>query len=246
MQNVWLAGEEDVEALVAALPRGDTIAEPYALYEKLRPIAPVHGYRDYPPGTVPGADEPVTAWVLLDHDQVSAAARDQRTFSSRDPLQEQSSAPTLMLVNHDNPEHDRLRGIVNLAFSRRRVEELEPWVRGVVDGMVADIGSGEVEVMEALASRIPARIMVGLLGLPEEIADRFRHWATAFMLSVDRGGSVDLHKDWQWISGSSAGCFLDLPIWTAMQGGRSPTGVTVHIGGQIHAATLTGRLSKYV
>lgn len=62
----------------------------------------------------------------------------------------------------------------------------------------------------------------------------------------NRGGSVDLHKDWQWISGSSAGCFLDLPIWTAMQGGRSPTGVTVHIGGQIHAATLTGRLSKYV
>lgn len=185
MQNVWLAGEENVEALVAALPKGDTIAEPYALYDRLRSFAPVYGYRDYPPGTVPGADEPVTAWVLLDHDQVSAAARDHRTFSSRDPLQEQSSAPTLMLVNHDNPEHDRLRGIVNLAFSRRRVEELEPWVRGVVDDMVADIGSGEVEVMDALAARIPARIMVGLLGLPEEIADRFRHWATAFMLSAD-------------------------------------------------------------
>ena len=30
------------------------------------------------------------------------------------------------------------------------------------------------------------------------------------------------------------------------RGGRSPTGVTPHIGGQIHAAIFTGRLSKYV
>ena len=63
---------------------------------------------------------------------------------------------------------------------------------------------------------------------------------------VDRGGSVCLHRDWQRISGSSAGCFLELPIWGVMQGGRSPTGVMPHIGGQIHAAIASGRLSKYV
>ena len=60
-----------------------------------------------------------------------------------------------------------------------------------------------------------------------------------------RGGRVCLHRDWRRISGSSAGCFLDLPIWAVMQGGRSPTGVTAHIGGQVHAATFKGRLSKY-
>ncbi len=186
MQNVRVSGaDRDVAALVAALPSGDTIASPYALYEKLRPHCPAYGYKDYPPGTVPEADEAVTAWVLLDYAHVSAAARDHRSFSSRDPLQEQSSAPTLMLVNHDNPEHDRLRGIVNLAFSRRRMEELEPWVREIVDGMVGAIGEGDVEVMDALASRIPARVMVGLLGLPEDVVNRFRHWATAFMLSAD-------------------------------------------------------------
>lgn len=176
--------DDEAAALVAALPRDDTVAAPYELYDRLRPFGPVYGYRDYPPGTVPEADDPVTAWVLLDYEHVSAAARDHRTFSSRDPLQEQSSAPTLMLVNHDNPEHDRLRGIVNLAFSRRRIEELEPWVAGIVADMAMPL-RGEVEVMEALSARIPARIMVGLLGLPESIVDRFRHWATAFMLSAD-------------------------------------------------------------
>ena len=64
--------------------------------------------------------------------------------------------------------------------------------------------------------------------------------------AVLRGGRVGLHRDRQRISGSSAGCFLELPIWGVMQGGRSPTGVMPHIGGQIHAAIASGSLSKYV
>lgn len=177
--------EARAAALIAALPTGDTVASPYGLYEALRPFGPVYGYKDYPPGTVPEADDPVTAWVLLDYEHVNAAARDHRAFSSRDPLQEESSAPTLMLVNHDNPEHDRLRGIVNLAFSRKRVEALGPRMREVVNGMVRALEPGEHEVIETLAARIPARVMVDLLGLPEEITERFRGWATAFMLSAD-------------------------------------------------------------
>jgi len=178
----------DIAALVAALPTGDTIANPYPLYEKLRAHAPVQGYRDYPPGTVPGADEPVNAWVLLDYEHVSKAARDHRTFSSRDPLQEASSAPTLMLVNHDNPEHDRLRAVVNLAFSRKRIEDLSPHVNRMVHDLLNEVtGAGvtQIEAMGTICAVLPARVMVHLLGLPPEIADRFRHWATAFMLSAD-------------------------------------------------------------
>ena len=70
-------------------------------------------------------------------------------------------------------------------------------------------------------------------------------WHDDFGMSL-RGGRVCLHSDRQWISGSSAGCFFELPIWDVTQGGRSPTGVMPYIGGQIHAAITIGRLSKYV
>lgn len=175
------------DALVAALPTGDSIENPYPVYAALRPHAPVKGYRDYPPGTVPGQDAPVNAWVLLDYDHVSKAARDHRTFSSRDPLQEQSSAPTLMLVNHDNPEHDRLRAIVNLAFSRKRIEELSPDVARMVEALLDEVeGKGETcEAMTDICAVLPARVMVHLLGLPPAITGKFRRWATAFMLSAD-------------------------------------------------------------
>ncbi|MEQ8663423.1 MAG: cytochrome P450 [Gammaproteobacteria bacterium] len=173
------------DELVAALPRPQTIANPYPLYARLREHTPVYGYRDYPPGTVPGQDEPVTAWVLMKYDQVAAAARDHATFSSRDPLQEQSSAPTLMLVNHDNPEHDRLRALVNVAFSRREIAAIGPWIAARIADTFDHLGEGDIEVVSALTSVIPARVMMHLLGRPDADAALCRGWATAFMLSAD-------------------------------------------------------------
>ncbi|MGE3849778.1 MAG: cytochrome P450 [Gammaproteobacteria bacterium] len=172
-------------ALVAALPTPATIADPYPLYAALRPHTPVYGYRDYPPGTIPDQDEAVTAWVLMKYDEVAKAARDHETFSSRDPLQEQSSAPTLMLVNHDNPEHDRLRRLVNVAFSRREIGLMKPWIAATVSDMLRALPTDEVEVVSQLTSMIPARVMMRLLGCPDADAELCRGWATAFMLSAD-------------------------------------------------------------
>ncbi|MGE0214834.1 cytochrome P450 [Mycolicibacterium sp.] len=161
-------------------PQG--IANPYPLYDRLRDLSPVPGYRDWPPGTVPGADEPVTAWALFRYDQVFQAARDSATFSSRDPLQEASSAPSLMLVNTDPPAHEVERKLVSQAFSPRRVKRLEGWLGELVPRLLDALGAGEVEVME-FAAEIPTRAMVRLLGLPDGDHVRFRRWANAFMLS---------------------------------------------------------------
>lgn len=164
------------------------IANPYPLYAELRATSPMPGYRDWPPGTVPGADEPVTAWALFRYDQVFAAVRDSATFSSRDPIQEASSAPSLMLVNTDPPAHTAERKLVSQAFSPRRVRRLEQWLTDLVPGLLADVDdlSPEIvtDVME-FAAEVPARAMVQLLGLPDGDHVRFKRWANAFMLSSD-------------------------------------------------------------
>lgn len=167
---------------IELLTTPEGIANPYPLYDRLRELSPVAGYRDWPPGTVPGADEPVTAWALFRYDQVHAAARDSTTFSSRDPLQEASSAPSLMLVNTDPPKHEVERKLVSQAFSPRRVKRLEGWLAGLVPGLLEDLGAGAVDVME-FAAEVPTRAMVRLLGLPDGDHVRFRRWANAFMLS---------------------------------------------------------------
>lgn len=158
------------------------IADPYPLYDRLRSLSPVPGYRDWPPGTIPGADEPVTAWALFGYDQVFEAARASATFSSRDPLQEASSAPSLMLVNTDPPKHEVERKLVSQAFSPRRVKRLEGWLGNLIPHLLDELGEGDVDVME-FAAEIPTRAMVRLLGLPDGDHVRFRQWANAFMLS---------------------------------------------------------------
>jgi cytochrome P450 len=178
-------GTPPMRSLVDALPLPETIADPYPLYAELREHTPCFGYRDYPPGTVPGQDEPVTAWVVMKYDDVAAAARDHRTFSSRDPIQEKSSAPTLMLVNHDDPEHERLRSLVNVAFSRREISALKPWAISCVNDLIDAVDPRDFDAVGAIASVLPARMMMHVLGCPDEDASRCRQWATAFMLSAD-------------------------------------------------------------
>lgn len=167
----------------ADLVRPEVIADPYPAYAALRAESPVAGYADYPPGTIPGLDEPTPAWALLRHAHVLAAARDHKTFSSAN-FQQGTSAPTLMLVNHDQPEHTRLRRLISKAFTPKRVRELTPWVDTMVGGLLDALPDGELDAVAVIASEIPPRVMLHLLGLPQSDADRFKRWANAFMLSA--------------------------------------------------------------
>lgn len=83
----------------------EVIANPHPYYDRLRAASPVYGYFDLPPGTVTGQDAPKTCWAVLRYADVSEAARPPQIFSLADPLQADSSAPTLMLVNEDPPRH---------------------------------------------------------------------------------------------------------------------------------------------
>ena len=170
----------------ATLATPEVIADPYPVYAALRDRSPLPGYVDHPPGTVPGVDEPVTAWALLRHEHVVAAARDHATFSSRDPLQEASDAPTLMLVNTDQPLHTTHRKIVNKVFTRGRVEALRPWMHERVKELVAALPVGEeVEIVHGLCAQVPAIVMCRFFGAPAVDATRYERWANAFMLSAD-------------------------------------------------------------
>ena len=43
-------------------------------------------------------------------------------------MQEASEAPSMMLVNHDQPEHTFLRNVARQAFSPKRVDQdVAPW-----------------------------------------------------------------------------------------------------------------------
>ncbi len=165
----------------------EVIRNPYPYYDLLRSQSPLFGYRDFPPGTMPGVDEPKPSWVVLNFDDVAAVAWDHESFSSRDSLQEESSAPTLMLVNHDRPEHTRLRKIASAVFRPSSIQALAPEVDRLVAATMDEFFAldVEVDVMADYCAMLPSRVMAHLFGMPVEMDRDVRNWATAFMLSAD-------------------------------------------------------------
>jgi cytochrome P450 len=101
-------------------------------------------------------------------------------------MQEASAAPTLMLVNHDRPEHTVLRSIAQKAFTPKRVlEDVGPWAEKVVAGMFDRLESPEMDFMESFAVEVPARFLTRLIGTPEEDWPLLRDWGNAFMVTAD-------------------------------------------------------------
>ncbi len=160
------------------------IRDPYPAYAELRRLGPQFGLKDYPPGTIPGMDEPIPAWVFLSYQDVTEVASRPDVFSSRDPMQEASSAPTLMLVNHDKPEHTFLRNLSQKAFTPKRIEkDVAPWAEDTVRTMIEKYGAGEIDMMQTFAVEMPAKFITRLIGTPEEDWEKLRHWGNAFMVS---------------------------------------------------------------
>jgi len=171
---------------IRRLASPDVIANPYPYYAALRESPPQYGLLDWPPGTIPGQDEPFPAWAILKYDDVVAVARNHQVFSSRDPMQEASSAPTLMLVNHDRPEHTYLRAIAQKAFTPKRVvEDVAPWAEQVVIEMFGRLEQQEMDFMDTFAVEIPARFLARLIGTPDEDWPLLRNWGNAFMVTSD-------------------------------------------------------------
>ena len=169
------------------------IANPFPYYDMLREEPIQYGVQGYPPGTVRGVDMPIPAWAILKYADLVQVASNNKIFSSRDRMQEASDAPTLMLVNHDQPEHTWLRSIARQAFSPKRVDaDVAPWLHDTVEQMLNEEGAGEIDFMDNLAADLPARFIAKLLGTPEQDYKKIRGWSDAFMgtSALDAAGKV--------------------------------------------------------
>jgi cytochrome P450 len=90
------------------------------------------------------------------------------------------------MIGKDEPDHRRLRSLVDKAFQRRSIEEMRPEIERIVDlqldevANVAAANHGVVDLVEHLARPVPLAVIAELLGLPREDRPRFRAWFSSF------------------------------------------------------------------
>src|SRR5262249_44484246 len=134
--------------------------DPYPFYHELRSRAPVHWDESAGPSQY-------GAWVLSRHADVMAVLRDARVSAARRnrpaavellPEEYQAAARQVFramphqLLFLDPPDHTRLRGLVNKAFTPRLLEGMRPHIGALVEELLDVVAeTGRMEVISQLA-----------------------------------------------------------------------------------------------
>lgn len=155
-----------------------TIARPHPFYARLREEAPVI------------FSEQLQGWVLTRYDDVRRVLRDADRYSSirqpvlrgrRDVHVEEVAPPgTLTMLGADRPDHTRLRKLLAIDFTPRRIERMQPRIDAVTRALLADLPTDQpFDVAECLAVPLPVTIIAELLGVPPEMGPQFKAWSDA-------------------------------------------------------------------
>ena len=97
---------------------------------------------------------------------------------------------SLFMSRCDGDTHTRLRRISARAFTARRIEQLRASIQHHVDNLVAEMtASPAPDVMTMLADKLPVRVIVDLIGVPQSDRDMIWDWSEAIAdhYSLDAG-----------------------------------------------------------
>jgi cytochrome P450 len=83
------------------------------------------------------------------------------------------------MLTMDEPDHTRLRGIVDEAFRRRAVLDMKPHIRALADDLAERLfaNASPADLVEGYARMLPLSVICELLGLPAADRPKFIAWA---------------------------------------------------------------------
>jgi len=161
------------------------VADPYPIWDELRARCPV-AHSDRYGGT----------WLPVRHDDVAAVAYDTEHFTSRSvvvsevrPGPDDLPAPIGLAppITSDPPFHALARRLLLPAFAPKPIEALEPFTRELcVELLDATSGERQFDAAVDYAQHIPLRVIVRMLGFPQEDADLFRRFIRMVLEDVDQ------------------------------------------------------------
>jgi cytochrome P450 len=156
-----------------------TVYHPSPDYADLRERCPV-AHIELPDGRL--------AYLATRHADVRQVFTDRRfsraaAAGPNRPTRELGSLAEDSLIGMDPPRHTRIRGVVSRAFTARRVEEMRPAVRNLVERMIDDMeGEGPpADMARLLSSPLPIYVISKLFGIAEEDQDAVRQWSDALV-----------------------------------------------------------------
>ncbi len=169
---------------------------PYATFDRLRSRGPVVRIDEADGGW---------HWGVIGHREVGEVGRDWERFTSArgirlEEMDEDALYHRRTLMEHDPPDHTRLRRILQAGFTPRVVAGFEDAFR-TLTGLVLDplVSQGEFDFADGVARRLPVRLLCRLLGVPDSDAEKLVTWTDRLVSNTDPEFVVgeDAEGDWR-------------------------------------------------
>jgi len=160
--------------------------DPHPVYQEMHARCPV--------GREDGMFGPSA--TLSRYDDVLWALKHPEVFSSKDVVKIGNDVP-LIPLSIDPPEHAKYRRLLDPQFSPKRMAELEPEARALVNEIIDDfVASGECDFHEDFATPLPSTIFLALMGLPQDDLPQFLRWRDdTIRPQADETGTVDQKRE---------------------------------------------------
>ncbi|NUU78943.1 cytochrome P450 family protein [Paenibacillus xylanilyticus] len=144
---------------------------PYPVYEKLRETDPVFKVM-FPHGEF--------GWIITRYEDAVEVLKDPRF--SKDVAKRYGPENQSIFVNNmlfsDPPDHRRLRGLVQKAFTPKLVADMRSHIQEIADDLLNNIGSRDkMNLIDEYAFPLPIIVISEILGVPLEDQDKFRLWS---------------------------------------------------------------------
>ena len=130
-------------------------------------------------------------WITTTHDATAQVLKDSTIFTLRKEDGDVAGLrwwmPGLVrtiannMLTMDEPDHTRLRSIVDEAFRRRAIVAMEPRIRVIADSLADELFAkgSPADLVQSYARILPLSVISELLGLPMADRPRFIAWANA-------------------------------------------------------------------
>jgi cytochrome P450 len=160
-------------------------ANPYPVYARQRAETPVCRLM---------LPDRQSAWLVTRYDDVATVLRDGRFVKDkRNVLTPAQLArlpwmPALFkplernMLDLDEPDHTRLRGLVHKAFTPRLVENMRGRIQALTDELLDAVQrKGRMDLIRDYALPLPTTIIAEMLGAPARDWHRFHRWTSALV-----------------------------------------------------------------
>jgi cytochrome P450 len=159
-------------------------AFPHEAFRLLREHDPVHWQPEPPPNR--------GFWAITKYHDVETVIDDPATFSSeRGGVILEEMAPDELearksMMETDPPRHTRMRKIASPLFTPRAMKEYEGYCRDIArDVLDKALAKGEFDFVLDVAKELPIRVLVRILGVPDEDTDRLIEWGDTMIGNTD-------------------------------------------------------------